>query len=45
MAQVVSRWPLNAVARVYFRVIPCGICDGQSGIETGTVTWYEVKSG
>jgi hypothetical protein len=30
MAQVVSRWPLTAEARVRARVNPCGICGGQS---------------
>jgi hypothetical protein len=35
MAQVVSRRPLTAEARVRARVNPCGICGGQSG--TGTV--------
>jgi hypothetical protein len=34
MAQVVSRRPLAAEARVRSRVNPCGICGGQSG--TGT---------
>jgi hypothetical protein len=34
MAQVVSRRPLTAEARVQARVNPCGICGGQSG--TGT---------
>jgi hypothetical protein len=34
MAQAVSRRPLTAEARVRYRVIPCGICGGQSG--TGT---------
>jgi hypothetical protein len=31
MAQVGSRWPLNAEARVRARVNPCWICGGQSG--------------
>jgi hypothetical protein len=35
MAQVVSRRPLTAEARVRDRVIPCGICGGQSGTGTG----------
>jgi hypothetical protein len=35
MAQVVSRRPLTAEARVRARVNPCGICGGQSGTETG----------
>jgi hypothetical protein len=35
MAQVVSRWPLTAEARVRARVSPCEICGGQSG--TGQV--------
>jgi hypothetical protein len=34
MAQVVSRRPLTAEARVRARLNPCGICGGQSG--TGT---------
>jgi hypothetical protein len=34
MAQVVSRRPITAEARVRARVNPCGICCGQSG--TGT---------
>ena len=34
MAKVVSRRPLTAEARVQSRVVPCGICGGQSG--TGT---------
>jgi hypothetical protein len=35
MAQAVSRRPLTAEAWVRSRVGPCGICGGQSGIETG----------
>jgi hypothetical protein len=35
MAQVVSRRPLTAKARVCARVNPCGICGGQSGTGTG----------
>jgi hypothetical protein len=35
MAQVVSRRPLTAEARVRARVNPCEICGGQSGIGTG----------
>jgi hypothetical protein len=35
MAQVVSRRPLTAEARVRARVNPYGICGGQSGIVTG----------
>jgi hypothetical protein len=35
MAQVVSRRPLTAEARVRARVNPCGICGGQSDTETG----------
>jgi hypothetical protein len=35
MAQVVSRRPLTAEARVRARVNPCGICGGQSGTRTG----------
>jgi hypothetical protein len=35
MAQVVSRRPLTAEARVRSRVNPCGICGGQSGTGTG----------
>jgi hypothetical protein len=34
MAQVFSRRPLTAEARVRDQVSPCGICDGQ--IVTGT---------
>jgi hypothetical protein len=34
MAQVVSRRPLTAEARVRARVNPCGICGGQSGTAT-----------
>jgi hypothetical protein len=36
MAQVVSRRPLTAEARVRARVNPCGICGGQSGTGTGS---------
>jgi hypothetical protein len=35
MAQVVSRRPLTAEARVRSRVNPCGICGVQSGTRTG----------
>jgi hypothetical protein len=35
MAQVVSRRPLTAEARVRSRLSPCGICGGQSGNRTG----------
>jgi hypothetical protein len=35
MAQVVSRRPLTAEARVRARVNQCGICGGQSGTGTG----------
>jgi hypothetical protein len=35
MAQVVSRRPLTAEARVRARVNPCGICGAQSGTGTG----------
>jgi hypothetical protein len=35
MAQVVSRRPLTAMARVRARVNPCGICGRQSGTGTG----------
>jgi hypothetical protein len=35
MAQVVSRRPLTAEARIRFRVNPRGICGGQSGTRTG----------
>jgi hypothetical protein len=35
MAQVVSRRPLTAEARIRARVNPCGICGGQSGNGTG----------
>jgi hypothetical protein len=35
MAQVVSRRPLTAEARVRARVNPCWICGGQSGTGTG----------
>jgi hypothetical protein len=38
MAQVVSRRPLTAEARVRDRVNPCGICGGQSGTGTGFST-------
>jgi hypothetical protein len=37
MAQVVSRRPLTAEARVRARVNPCGICGGQSGTGTGSL--------
>jgi hypothetical protein len=35
MAQAISSRPPTADARVRFRVSPCGICGGQSGIGTG----------
>jgi hypothetical protein len=35
MAQIVSRWPITAEARVRAWVIPCGIYDEQSGTRTG----------
>jgi hypothetical protein len=35
MAQAISRRPLTAEAQVQSRVIPCGICGGQSGTGTG----------
>jgi hypothetical protein len=35
MPQAVSRRPVSAEARVRSRVIPCGICGGQSSTETG----------
>jgi hypothetical protein len=35
MAQVVSRRPLTAEARIRARVNPCGICGGQSGTGAG----------
>jgi hypothetical protein len=35
MAQVVSRWPLTAKARVLSRVNPCRFCGGESDIGTG----------
>jgi hypothetical protein len=35
MAQVVSRRPLTAEARVRARLNPCGICGGQSGTGIG----------
>jgi hypothetical protein len=35
MAQVVSRRPLTAEARIRALVNPCGICGGQSGTGTG----------
>jgi hypothetical protein len=38
MAQVVSRRPLTAEARVRDRVNPCGICGGQNGTGTGLST-------
>jgi hypothetical protein len=38
MAQAVSRWPLTAKARFRSRVSPCGICGGQCGISTRSVS-------
>jgi hypothetical protein len=35
MAQAVSRLPLTAEALARSRISPCGICGGQSGMETG----------
>jgi hypothetical protein len=35
MAQVVSRQPVTAEARVRARVNPCGICGGEIGTGTG----------
>jgi hypothetical protein len=35
MAQVVSRRPITAEARVRDLVNPCGICGGQGGTGTG----------
>jgi hypothetical protein len=35
MAQVVSRRPLTAEARVRFRVSPCGFCGGHTGTGIG----------
>jgi hypothetical protein len=35
VAQVISRRPVTAEARVRVRVNPCGICGGQSGTGTG----------
>jgi hypothetical protein len=43
MAQVVSRRPLTAEARVHARVNPCGICGGQSGTGTGFSTSSSVS--
>jgi hypothetical protein len=42
MAQVVSRRPLTAKARVRARVSPCRICGGQSGSGTGFSLSYSV---
>jgi hypothetical protein len=42
MAQVVSRRPLTAEARIRTRVNPCGICGGQSGTGTGLSPNYSV---
>jgi hypothetical protein len=40
MAQVVSRQPLTAEARVRTRVNPCGICGEQSGTGTGFLRFF-----
>jgi hypothetical protein len=42
MAQVVSRRPLTADARVRARVNPCGIFGGQCGTGTGFSPSYSV---
>jgi hypothetical protein len=44
MAQIVSRRPLTAGARVRARVNPCGICGGQNGTGTGFSQSFSVFS-